>query len=67
MFARILGPSERGADRRSITYECPGTVVMHHCAPVARMSLLRVQTPPRPTPVVLEKASHPPPFANQFL
>ena len=49
VFAKILGPSERGADYRSITYERSGTVVTHDCAPVARMSFLRVRTPPRPT------------------
>jgi hypothetical protein len=47
---KILGPSERGADYRSITYECSGTVVTHDCAPIARISLIHVQTPPRPTP-----------------
>ena len=50
VLAKILGPSERGADNQSITYEHSGTLVMHDCAPMARMSLLRVRTPPRPTP-----------------
>ena len=39
VLAKILGPSERGADYRSITYEDSGTVVAHDCAPIARMSL----------------------------
>ena len=30
--AKILGPSERGADYRTITYERSGTVVTHDCA-----------------------------------
>ena len=41
--AKILTPSERGADRRTITYEHSGTVVRHDCA---GMSV--VPTPPRP-------------------
>ena len=31
--AKILGPSERGADYRSITHERSGSVVTHDCAP----------------------------------
>ena len=34
--AKILGPSERGADYQPITHECTGTIVTHDCAPVAR-------------------------------
>ena len=44
MPAKILGTSERGADYRTITYERSGTVVMHDCAPIARMFV--VPTPP---------------------
>ena len=44
--AKILAPSERGADCRSIAHEHSGTVVTHDCAPVARMSFLCVWTPP---------------------
>ena len=36
--AKILGPSECGADYRS------STMVMHDCAPIARMSVVRVPT-----------------------
>ena len=39
VLAKILGPSERGAEYRSITYEWSGCVVTHDCAPIARMSL----------------------------
>jgi hypothetical protein len=42
VLAKILCPSERGADDWSITYEHPGTVVTHDCPPVPRMSLLCV-------------------------
>eukprot|EP00670_Eutreptiella_braarudii_P012189 CAMPEP_0174318618 /NCGR_PEP_ID=MMETSP0810-20121108/8329_1 /TAXON_ID=73025 ORGANISM="Eutreptiella gymnastica-like, Strain CCMP1594" /NCGR_SAMPLE_ID=MMETSP0810 /ASSEMBLY_ACC=CAM_ASM_000659 /LENGTH=81 /DNA_ID=CAMNT_0015428909 /DNA_START=1610 /DNA_END=1855 /DNA_ORIENTATION=+ len=45
VVAKILGPSERGAEYRSITYERSGSVVMHDCAPIARRSL---PSPPRP-------------------
>ena len=37
--ANILGPSERGADYRSVTYERCGTVVTHDCAPIAGLIL----------------------------
>ena len=43
-LAKILCPSERGAEYRSITYEWSGSMVTHDCAPIARMS------PPTPTP-----------------
>eukprot|EP00670_Eutreptiella_braarudii_P028952 CAMPEP_0174377884 /NCGR_PEP_ID=MMETSP0811_2-20130205/121715_1 /TAXON_ID=73025 ORGANISM="Eutreptiella gymnastica-like, Strain CCMP1594" /NCGR_SAMPLE_ID=MMETSP0811_2 /ASSEMBLY_ACC=CAM_ASM_000667 /LENGTH=168 /DNA_ID=CAMNT_0015529983 /DNA_START=639 /DNA_END=1144 /DNA_ORIENTATION=+ len=33
MPAKVLGPSEGGADSRTITYERSGTVVTHDCAP----------------------------------
>jgi hypothetical protein len=45
VLAKILGPSERGAEDRSITYERSGSMVMHDCAPIAHMSL---PSPPRP-------------------
>ena len=44
--AKILGPSERGADYQTITYERSGTVVTHDCSPIAWMSIIRVPTPP---------------------
>ena len=34
VLAEFLGPSERGADYRSITFQCSGTVVTHTCAPI---------------------------------
>ena len=39
VLAKIVGPSEHGAEYRSITYERSGCVVTHGCAPMARMSL----------------------------
>ena len=45
MLAKILGPSEHGAEYRSITYEWYGSMVTHDCAPIAQMSL---PSPPRP-------------------
>ena len=47
--AKILSPSKRCADHRFITYERSSTVVTHDCVLVARMSFLRVLTPPRTT------------------
>ena len=51
-FAKFPGPLERGADYGwSITYERSGIVMTHKCAPVARMSVLRVRKLPRHTSV----------------
>ena len=38
VLAKILGPSERGAEYWSITYERSGSMVMHNCPPIAQMS-----------------------------
>jgi len=48
--ARIQGPSEHGTDYWTIVYERSGVVVPHDCAPVARMSLLRVACVNVPSP-----------------
>ena len=44
-----VGPSERGADYCTITYERSGSMVTNDCAPIAGMSVVRVATPPQPT------------------
>ena len=44
MPAKVLGPSEHGADYQTITYERAGTVVMHDFGPIAWMSIIRVPT-----------------------
>ena len=44
--AAILRPSECGADCWTLIYERSGTMVPHDCAPVARMSIACVPTPP---------------------
>ena len=38
VLAKILDPSEHGAEYRSITYERSGSMVTHNCAPIAQMS-----------------------------
>ena len=46
VLAKILGPSECGAEYWSITYEWPGSVVTHDCASIPPIQPPKTATVP---------------------